>query len=188
MTRLLFAFLLLLLPLSVAYAQENTLGLYTDPAGTNCNTIAFPGVVDFYVVYDGIRGMKIISFSAPAPDCLSSAVHLADIYDAIYIVPPGNSQDGIILSHFNCEPTPVVVMVVTYFFPILPQNCCYYPVLPHPQVASGLIEALDCSDNVFYPEGLISTVNGDMSCPCPAPPTVPLDVTSWGQIKALYSD
>ncbi|MFH1754918.1 MAG: hypothetical protein ABIA59_04370, partial [Candidatus Latescibacterota bacterium] len=108
--------------------------------------------------------------------------------DGIYIVPPGSSQDGITLSHFNCAPSPVLVMTISYFFPMPQQSCCYFPVLPHPGMGTGIVEARDCDGMVFYPDGLISTINGNVSCPCPAPPTVPAETTTWGAIKELYSD
>ncbi|NIM20308.1 MAG: hypothetical protein GTO51_08770 [Candidatus Latescibacteria bacterium] len=189
MKKLLFVFLILLLSTNDVPAQGGKIAVYADPAGAECDMIA-PGLglIIFYVVYTGTPEVQTIAFSAPMPACMSTAVWLEDYYDATYILPPGNSQDGIVLSHFSCEPAPTTVMSITYFASFPLPSCCYYTVLAHPEFPSGLIEASDCDGNTFFPTGLMSTINGNASCPRPILITVPTRETTWGKVKALFSE
>jgi hypothetical protein len=75
-------------------------------------------------------------------------------------------------------------MTIEYFIQGLTGPCCRYPVLPDPRLPSGKIEARDCVQNVMYPTGGRGIINPNATCQCTFP--VPVEETTWGQIKSLY--
>jgi hypothetical protein len=80
----------------------------------------------------------------------------------------------------------IVVSEIRYFALGQAEPCCAYPVLPHPGSQTGQIEVSDCSYDLGSDVGLMAIVNGNATCPCGYP--VPLEETTWGQIKGLYGE
>jgi hypothetical protein len=85
----------------------------------------------------------------------------------------GNSQTGVSIGFGGCYPTPLHVLTLRFFTDGTTPACCSYPIVPHP--STGFVGFTDCSQKEITGEGLASTINGNVSCPCDnnAPPTVP---------------
>ena len=172
-----------------ALGQVGTLGLYTDPAGTDCRLIdASSGMVSVYVVHDATQGASGVSFSAPMPACMNGATWIGD--DRRYPVTFGSSQDGISIGYGRCETGPTHVLTVIYFAAGTSSSCCLYPVVDNPIFTSGQIEVTNCDTKdlriVYGTIGIVSTVNGDANCDCIVQATAGRQESSWGQVKSLY--
>lgn len=167
-------------------AGAGTIGVYVDPAGTDCHLPVggIIGPMEVYVVYSGDPGVNALEFAAPKPDCASSLVFLADAYGGIYVFDPGNSQTGILLSHFDCAPRPFVVMSILYMVTVSTTPCCAYPVVAHTQ--TGNLLGYDCNGAPIAVDTHLAYFNGDGNCPCGGP--VPVEKTTWGKIKSLYQE
>ncbi len=172
-----------------ALGQVGTLGLYTDPTGTDCRLIDTPsGVFKVYVVHDATQGASGVSFSAPTPACMTGATWVGD--DKPYAVTFGSSQGGVSIGYGRCETGPTHVLTVTYFMAGTSSSCCLYPVKDNPIFPSGQIEITNCDTRdlqiVYGTLGVISTVNGDASCDCTFQSTATRHESSWGRVKTLY--
>ena len=164
-------------------AQPGQIGVYADAAGAQCDIFyGNYGLTWFYIVHTATTGARGVRFSAPAPVCLAEAQWVYD--QSPYTITAGDSQNGVTVSYGSCVSSPIHVLSIPYFSVGLgAPPCCLYPVLPDPGAASGQIEVVDCEGATVLAEGLVSTVNGNATCPCGIVPTAS---TTWGQIKALY--
>ena len=172
-----------------ALSQVGTLGLYTDPAGTDCRlTDTSAGALRVYVVHDATQGASGVSFSAPTPACMIGATWVGD--DRPYPVTLGSSQGGVSIGYGRCETGPTHVFTVIYFTAGTSSNCCLYPVLDNPIFPSGRIEVTNCDTRdlhiVYGTIGVVSTVNGDATCACIVRSTASRHESSWGRVKTLY--
>ena len=185
MTRLLVVLIaiVVLLPISVFAQLPGTIALFSDPGGTDCNLYdVAPALLYVYVVHIWHAGATWVQFSAPRPDCFGTAMWLSDTQ--IFPVTIGSSQTGVTIGFGMCMPAPTHVLTIAYFVSGLSSTCCRYPVLPDLSAPSGQIEAVDCAVAVVFPTPGRAIINPDASCMCNEP--VPVEETSWGQIKALY--
>jgi hypothetical protein len=165
-----------------AIGQPGSIGIFSDPGGTDCNLADFvPGLVDYYFVHVGTPGATASVFSAPTPACMM-ATYVSTTCPGITLECDANT--GISVGYGGCFSSPIHVATVTYLATGLTPPCCYYPVLPHPQVASGQIEVVVCGDNTLYATGGEGIVNSQVGCMC----DVPAEPSTWGKVKALYID
>ena len=157
-----------------------SIGIFSDAIGADCNVYdaAGPQMLNVYVVHVGHLGADAVWFSAPAPDCFSTAVYLSDT--SVFPGTTGNSQTGVEIYYPSCQTAPVHVLTIHYFVQGLTQSCCYYPVLPHSGHAD--IEAKACGVEIYVATGGLAIINPTGQCSC----SVPVREATWGQIKALY--
>ena len=176
--------LVLMLSASMAFAQGGSIGVFADAAGTSCNLIdGAVGLLSFYVVHTLTPGASASQFYAPMPACMVAATYLSD--GSVFAVTIGNSQDGVAIGYGACLVAPIHVLTINFFGGGATTPCCYYGVFPDPLVASGQIEVVDCAENLLFATGGIGIVNGDATCLCN---NVPTRDTTWGQVKALFSE
>jgi hypothetical protein len=83
-----------------------------------------------------------------------------------------------------CLGEPIHVLTILYFGQGATQVCCQYPVLPNPATVSGLIEVVDCQNNLIFGMGETTWLNSDGTCPCGI--LVKVEESTWGRIKAMY--
>jgi hypothetical protein len=163
-----------------ATAQAGFLGVFRDPGGTVCSfEDRSPGIVPFHVVHVGTGGATACQYSAPKPDCLA-ATFLSDTN--VFPVTIGGSQGGVSIGYGTCRTGPIHVQTISYFTMGTTGACCYYPVLPDPAV--GVIGTVDCSFNPSTATGGKGIVNSNATCTC----NVPAEDTTWGGVKALYTE
>ena len=177
------ATLLLVVVIGSVVTHADTIGLYAALVGTNCNIVDHTSeLLIIYVVHVSPTGATALQFSAPKPECMAGAIWMADVwpYEAI-----GNSQTGAAFSYGSCQTGVIPVMYMLYLVQGTSEPCCLYPVLPDPH-AGGEVLVVDCDSNTVPAAGLTSTVNGDASCPCGYP--VPVEETTWGRLKSVYTE
>ncbi len=171
----------------VSVASGDTIGLFADTGGTDCQiNDSQEGLLNIFVVHTAPDGATSSAFSAPMPACMVGATYLSDSGGIGCPGPlcPGNSQSGILVTYGSvCLSGTVWILTVSFFVQGTTELCCEYPVLPHPDL--GLTVG-DCDDNPIPAQGGVAVVNGDATCPCRVP--VPVEVTTWGAVKALYRE
>ena len=179
-TIVMFAAILCLVSMT---AFADTIGIYDDPTGIDCNIIDDTiGLKSVYVVHLAPSGATASEFSAPKPACWTTATWLSD---TVAFEMPGNSQVGISIGYGICQLGPSIhILTINYFVQGDGEPCCQYPVLPHPSWPDA-IHVVDCDNNLLPATGLVATINTDSTCPCGYP--VPVEDTTWGKVKNLYS-
>ena len=164
-------------------AHGDTIGLYADQFGMNCN-IAGSGLVNVYVVHV-TNGATALEFSAPKPACWTGATWLADYCQ----VPPcmgGWSQTGIMIGYGSCRAGAILALRIVYTVQEPSASCCSYPLLRDPRDIWETPMVVDCNFDAHAATGLVSTIDGNESCPCGYP--VAAVETTWGCVKALYGE
>ena len=160
-------------------AQGGHLALFSDPAGTDCgiyDTITEVKVV--YVFHVNTLGATGSQFSAPNPAC-SQLTYLGDQH--VFNVTLGDSQNGVAIAYGTCRTGTFLIMRINYVAEGLTEPCCYYPVLPDPREPSDIL-GVDCDFELHTLSGGSAIINPNATCHC----DVPVEDTSWGQIKSLY--
>jgi hypothetical protein len=134
-----------------------------------------------------------VSFKAPKPACMGSAVWIADVWQQpIVLSYYGNTQhkDGVETS-IDCVPTPPIQAPylplylgwIWYSVAAPASNCCAYApegILGDPTPVLRMCE--DFVNRPVQARGLV--VNPDATCRCDIP--VGTKQTTWGAVKALY--
>jgi hypothetical protein len=180
MKRVVFLTVAALMAASLVFAQGGSIGLFADPAGTNCNLADnIPGMVIYYAVHVNTIAATACEFAAPVPSCLK-ALFLSDA--AVYPVTVGNSQAGVSIGYGMCLGAPITVLKLQFFAQAMTGPCCYYPVLPHP--INGGPWMVDCANTQLPATGGKGIVNANLTCQC----NVPAEDTTWGQVKSLYGE
>ena len=180
MKKALLLTLVLMLSASMAFAQAGSVGLFADMGGTDCNLPdVAPGLTPYYAVHVYHAGATACQFAAPMPACMT-ATYLSDT--AVFGVTIGNSQTGVAIGYGTCQGAPTYVLAINYFTSGTTPPCCLYPVVPDPNVASGKVEVVDCTNALLFGTGGAGIVNSTPNCDC----NVPVEDSTWGQVKALY--
>jgi hypothetical protein len=177
---------LVLILLVAGSARADTIGLYADIAGTNCNIELQSNLTYVHVVHV-TNGSTGCAFMAPRPECLTGAIWVTD---QCVLPPPacccGDSQAGMTWDYGFCQSGTLEIARIVYRRGPLQNPCCVYPVLPHPNSPGGQPLVVDCNSNSVPATVLVATVMGDpVACPCGYP--VPVEETTWGRVKALYT-
>jgi len=180
----------LMLGASVALAADppgGKIGMFADQAGTNCSiTDTAPGLLPIYVVHIVDAGATAIQYIAAKPACMTST-YLSDTNP--FGVTIGNSQTGVSVGYGTCRSGAIHCQTISYFASGTTPACCVYTVHCDPlgvdQCASGLVDIVDCDFGTGLAKGRSGVINQNASCDCA---TVPVEETSWGQIKSLYDE
>jgi hypothetical protein len=94
----------------------------------------------------------------------------------------GGSQTGIAIAYGACLAAPIHVLTIQYFASGITPPCCYYPVVPDPNLPSGQIEVVDCAETIVFATGGVGIINPDATCDC----DVPTQDTTWGKVKSIF--
>ena len=185
MKRLLLIALAVLVCANAAMAQGGVIGLYADPAATECNIYDYPGIVQIHVVHQYFpAGVTSAQFMVNPADG-ANMIYLNDVVPYLHIG-FGNSQTGITVSYLGCMTTPILVLTIQYFGQGISPSCSRYEVLPDPAaIPPGEVWITDCASpaNQLPATGGFIYVNPyPPQCSC----TVPVKVTTWSSLKALY--
>ena len=165
---------------SLAFAQAGSIGVFADPQGMECNLRdRISGYSYYYLVHLKTGGATGCSFRAPKPAC-STGDFLFD--EEVFPMTSGTSQSGVWVGYDGCYTGTIHVLTMVFFTYGSSESCCYWPVLGrlplHP------ILALDCFDQPMFPSGGQGIVQSRAKCNC----NVPTEDTTWGRVKALYSE
>ncbi len=165
----------------VSAASGDTIGLFADPGGTDCQiNDGQPGLLSIFVVHIATDGAIASEFSAPMPACMVGATYLSD---SCPFLCTGNSQTGTSRGYGACLSGTIHVLTMSFFVQGTTELCCAYPVLPHPDFG---LNVFDCDNNPMPGQASAAVVNGDATCPCQA--LVPVEATTWGAVKAFYHE
>jgi len=162
-----------------------SIGVFADPAGTVCDlTDQVPGLKTVYVVQIYSIGSTAAQFSLEENH---SMMYLSETPTAPYIkigTCAGPSGYGCAIAYGGCYPSPNMILTVSYFAQALTPTCGWIKVVPDVTVSPPVLATTDCSSppHLFDVTGGMAYINNDGSCPC----NVPVEETSWGQIKSLY--
>ncbi len=167
----------------VVLAQSGSIGIYGDNLGTSCylsdnaNEIAH-----YYVVQFGTTGASGVEFAAPKPSCLvmgwMSETRVFPNTIGIYL-----TGVTILYGSGACLSAPVHVLTILVYTMGETSACCLYPIVAHP--VNGGPWILDCAGVKHLAVANKGIINGNASCTCDA---VPAEDTTWGRVKALYTD
>ena len=177
--------MVMLFSATLAFGQAGQIGSYADPGGTNCNvTDGVPGLLPVFIVHTLSPGATAAQFAAPIQLCQTGALWLSDT--GVFAVTIGNSQTGVAIGYGTCQVSPTHVLTINYFVNGITALCCAYSVIPDPNVVSGQVEVVDCIGNLLVATGRTNTINGTQAqCDCNF---VPVEESTWGQVKSLYVD
>jgi hypothetical protein len=187
--------LLIGLSFSTAFAQNYRLEFHSDEALASCElAVNSPGFIKVYVVVTGQGGpLGGVSFLAPRPPCMRSAVWLADAWQ----IPPVRSYYHNTQSPDHCDliidcalappatPTylPVYLGLILFYVTEPVDPCCMYgPTAPIYHADPFLIMCTDFGDRAMTPRPVV--MNPTASCRCDLP--LPARESTWGSVKALY--
>jgi len=165
-------------------AQGDTIGLYADQSGTNCNITATSSLAYVYVVHV-TTGATASEFSAPKPVCWTGATWVGDQCPFVPCF-DGPSQTGMMIGYGSCKAGAIHILTIVYSVQGPSPSCCSYPLLRDPRYAWKTPVVIDCNENLVSAVGLVATINGNATCPCGYP--VPVEETTWGSVKALYAE
>lgn len=169
---------LLIASVAPAYGQHK-IALYSDPAHTSTVAIdEVPGELTLYVVLESLRGGAAVSFKIAASPGFTG-VWLGETSAFLTI---GTSQVGMTVSFPACHLN-TRVLEIRYTLLGTSLTCSTLDVVADPQfdLFGGPPVVVECDHGYTAAVGGRLTVNADSSC---AP--VPVAITSWGRIKALY--
>jgi hypothetical protein len=169
---------------SLVFAQAGTLGVFADPGGTVCDlTDAAPGLVLVYIVHMFSPGGTAAQFGIEETHPMTYLSESPGTYIKIGTC-AGPSGFGCAIAYGGCYPTPNMILTIQYFGSGLSPACSYIKVVEDGTAVPPILAVTDCADppNLLDATGGIGYFNNDGNCPC----DVPVEETSWGQIKSLY--
>jgi hypothetical protein len=171
--------------LVAGWACADTIGLYGDSQGTQCDIVDNAArLLPIYVVHVSTLGAIGCEFWAPKPTCMVGAIWLSDTDPFGMFL--GTTQTGVTIPYGPCKTGPILATVMNFFGRGTSEPCCSYPVLGHPYLNPSSPRAIDCANQGQSAVGLMGTINGTAGCPCGNP--VPAEETTWGRVKALYTE
>ncbi len=186
MKRVMLLSLVILMGASLAFGQAGGfIGTYADAAAVSCVALDIGGLLPVFVVQTLSPGSTAASFASPLPGCMLSSQWLSDT--PVFAVNIGNSQLGISIGYGTCQMSPTHILTINYFVAGQTQICCAHPVVPNPDNPSGQVETVDCQDNLVFATGLINQISRPGFGLCLCEQAMPVEESTWGQVKSLYS-
>ena len=163
---------------SMAFAQPGNLGVFADPTGLSCTLT--PATTTVYVVHINTAAATACQFALAAPTGL---VHVATVGGTGTLL-LGNAQDGAGVAYGSCRGGPIYVAMVIYAGAVV-TPCDLITVVDDPTANPPGIWMADCTSPDPVQFAITtggSAIFSDGTCDC----NVPVEDTSWGQIKSLY--
>ncbi len=159
-----FAVIAALTAPTFVFAQNTSIGIYTDAVGTTCSFGGdAPGPVTAYVIVrpDG-NGSTAVQFSAPLPSCFA-ATYLNETVPA-GLLALGSSQTGLSLAFTTCATSPVNVLQINFLQSAGTTPCCEYPIVPDPTLTAVI--GTTCAFQEVELVAEVSHFNADETCNC----------------------
>ena len=189
MRKLLLRCVIILAVPCLVFAQGGNITLSSDTEGTDCNIFDVqPGVIRVHVLHTLATTMVSGSaFSVPIPGCAVGMTWVGDV--GVFPVTVGFSPTGIAISYGgSCLETPFHILTIVYFGQGTSSSCCLLNVGPPNPGHCDLEQpcAVDCvspDDRIIPANGSSAIINPDASCQC----NVPVEETTWGQVKNLFN-
>jgi hypothetical protein len=175
--------LLLIVSAGAALGQTGYIGVYADPAGTECTLSARGGgEVSVYVIHQATAGAAASQWRIVSGGGFDMT-YVGEKWSAAAM---GDTRSGVSVSYGSCLGSPILLCTVTYMSDGSSPSCSYLEVVADPASVSGSIEVVDCNSYRSSASGGRLNVNPDGSCPCGQAENV--RDTDWGRIKAMFTD
>jgi hypothetical protein len=183
----------LILIAATAQAQPAKIGLYTDETATACNLLdTGTGLHTVYVIYSGGAQVSAAEFMVTPADG-AALTYMGDSF------PTGgggmgNANTGVAVALGGCHSAPVVIATVVYQGLGVSGTCGSVKILPDPRSYyqnGDKIAFVSCAEVIEWATPGYITVNPDENCECDASAggnPAPVTASTWGGIKALYTD
>ena len=156
------------------------IAVYADINALSCDlTDIAVTVCDYYVIHMLTPGVTASQFKI---DTNHQGTYLGEFSPFPTVI--GDSRNGITIAYGQCLTGPIHILTMTYLCQGLTPPCGYMRVVSHPNGAPPGLLAADCNETIVPVQGYTSYINNDGSCPCMSP--IPVQETTWGQVKALY--
>jgi hypothetical protein len=199
--RLMAVFLIVFFAAIPAMSQPGSIGVFADPSATDYGLYdSAPGLMLVYIVHVSTPGATGAQFAVPHPWCLG-ATYLSEAVTPPYIkigTCAGPGATGCEIAYAGCRTSPNMILTVQYFAQGTTPNCCCLYVIPDANANPQEILVTDCSDppQLQYATSSLAIVNPAEGCmpdmcgsvTCLNAKPVPVEDTSWGAIKMLYSN
>ena len=175
----------ILLVAGLVSAQPGKIQIFSDPSLQNCDLADPPGVFAVYIYHINTNGSTASSFKVDLLSGGSTVTYLAHNSPFLDL---GHPTESIGISYGMCQGQNGPFEILSLFLTGAGTSpaCSYIKVVDDPWANPVMIQITDCITpvpNSVAGEGSIGIFNDDGTCPCE---TVPVEDTSWGQIKALY--
>jgi len=180
MPKLILCAIVLLIVANASVAQPGgNLAVYADPLALSCDLMDIPGICEYTVVHMLTPGVTASQFKIETN-------HLGILvgWTSPFGVVLGDPLSGIAIGYGVCLSGQIQVLTMIYFCQGITPPCGGMSVVGHPTANPPGLLAADCSNNVVPVQGYTSYINNDGRCPCTSP--IPVQETTWGQVKALY--
>jgi hypothetical protein len=92
------------------------------------------------------------------------------------------------IGYGSCRVGSIHVQTMNFFAMGNTPPCCHYWVRPDPAAPSNQVEVVDCNNSLLYATGGLGFINPGPGCTCGYPCPVPVEETTWGRVKAVYSE
>jgi hypothetical protein len=170
-----------------AVAQPQRIGIYSDTAGSACSLAdTEPGFFQVFVVVLNPEDLVGAEFQVVAdPDF--TAVLVGELSPLPKPGVDGDAFSGLVLAFGGCYETPQHVYTMTFQGFGTSGACAALDVGPNPNTHRDTMAFSTCEfTTIEVPQSAADSfhLNPDGSCPCGLP--VPVEISTWGQIKAMY--
>jgi hypothetical protein len=164
---------------SLAFAQNGSIMVFSDGADplvdpADCNFADVGGLVQVHIWHMYSPGTTASEWMLETP----GYSHLGDQPEFQLVI--GTSISGVSLSYEACYADNFKLMTVNFFGNAAP-SCSLVRIVAAPGKAG--VRSVDCAENSVLIAGGEGRVNPDGTCTC----AVPVEETTWGNIKALYN-
>jgi hypothetical protein len=140
---------------SCGWSQTITVGLYSDPEGTECEwNLAADPVVELYVIITSSEPACLtgVQLAVPIPDCARGKLFWMND-DSPFPVTLGDSQSGVAIGFGSYYFTPITVLKMTYIIGSQDLDYCDLQVFPVTNGPPGEALVSDCSFNAVTARG-----------------------------------
>ena len=161
----------------MAFAQAESINVFSDLGATDCFFTDTGGLVQVYVFHMNSPATTASEWMIYTPGW----TYLGEQADFELVI--GNSISGVAISYGDCLNGNFKLMTIN-FFGSNANNCLLLGIVPSPTKAG--VRTVDCSSNSFFISGGWGRINADATCQDCNPPD-PVEQSTWGQIKSLYN-
>lgn len=172
---------------AIAFAQGGSVVVTMDPLGTDCNLTdpSTPALCSYYVVHVCSPGATGIQYKI-------NSGHTGTAFpDApVFPVTIGSAATGVSIGYGECLGGVIHTLSLQYFCQGTTPPCSSIDVVGHPTATPPGLLAVSCEQSFVDAEGRSSSIEPDQSCVCDAPDcgTIPVEASTWGNIKALWRE
>ena len=165
----------------MAFAQgDEAIMVFSDLGALSCGFPDVGSLVQVYVFHVNSPGATASEWMIETPGW----TYLGNSSPFPFVI--GTPPTGVSISYEACLTGKFKLMTINFLGSAAP-NCSFITIEPAP--GNNGVRAVDCAEHSRIIGGGRGVVNPDYTCNTWSwclPPIVPVEQTSWGQIKALY--